>query len=155
MAELTDFVILFQDITILIESKADSAFDKYPAKMNEKAKSVTALINKATKQLINAKKTLEECIDMVNNENFLNNFKKGSIIIRICLISDILLINENSLKDSLTQYSRRDIPMIMSISTFTEMLYKFQTKTKITQSLLLMQNEINITTDLPIIVGVK
>jgi len=155
MAELTDFVILFQDVTVLIESKVDSAFDKYPAKIKEKEKAVTKSIHKATKQLISAKKILEESIDMIKNADFKSIFRKSSRVLRICLISDDLLLNQNSLKESLSQFSRRDIPMIMSISMFAEMLHKFQTKTTITQSLLMMQNEIDITSDLPIIAGIK
>jgi len=136
-AELTDFVILENQIVILIESKTDSAFIGYPSKIRSKEKALTTLIHKATVQLCNAKEIITSKRDLIDDEKFLSCCSpRINTIVGVCLISDALLINTVSLEKSLSTFKRKDIPIIISIEALLDMLNKCNSTDQFCKSLM-------------------
>lgn len=155
LTELTDFVLLRNQMAILIESKADSAFIKFPSKIKSKEKALTTLIHKATVQLFNAKEIITSKKEIIDDENFLFCSRHINMIVGICLISDASLINKTSLEKSLSAFKREDIPIIMSIDALLDMLNKCHSADQFCKSLLSFCLESQNKEELPIVIGTK
>ena len=155
--ELTDFIIVSNGMIILIESKTDSAFDKYPAKANAKEKSITSLIHKAAEQLYNAKKIIKENKKVIDNVDFVNSCNNCDIIFSLCLLSDISLVNTGSLKESLKIYDKLDIPLILSVETFIEIILHSKTQCEICKMLINIYRDVMFNKDLeiPMLAGIE
>jgi len=142
-------------MAILIESKADSAFIRYPSKIKSKEKSLTTLIHKATEQLYKAKEIITNEKEIIDDEDFLLCSRHINMIERICLISDAFLINRSSLEESLSAFKREDIPIIISIEALVDMLIKCHSPNQFCKSLFSFRLQAQHKEELPIVTEVE
>ena len=126
--ELTDFLIYSDYTILLIESKCLRSFINDSTSMknvNSSENSMASLIEKAATQLNRAEE------DLINDPY---NFEFGSLIeqliytetiIKICIVSDISLINLDKLERKFFSFQRETLPLIFGLGDFYSIFLKF------------------------------
>jgi len=119
--ELTDFLIFKQNTILLIESKCVRPFlsDSDSMKnINSSENSISSLIAKATKQLKRAEDDISTHSTSLEPPSLIKQFIFTEEIVKICIVSDLFVINESKLAKKLAQYERKDLPIILSLADF-------------------------------------
>ena len=155
MSEYADFLIFYNNQLIVVESKTDTAFEKYPDKVNKKESAISSAIFNATKQLIFAKQIVSNDCALIEYTGLFECCIHAMSIITICIVSNDLLINSSSLKDSLSCYTKSDLPIIMSLSTFIETIRRCHTPERIFSIFSIINKKFSESDKLPIFLGSK
>lgn len=112
--ELIDFLIYYKKATILIESKFI---------LSEKQSKLNQAFSKAVKQLNDAEEIIKSDLTKIENEyGVLEKLTNNEVIIRLCLFNDSKTINSKNLKNLIKKYSKNDLPIFISCTTFFQLL---------------------------------
>ncbi len=112
--ELIDFLIHYKKATILIESKFI---------ISEKQSKLNQAFSKAVKQLNDAEEIIKTDLTKIENEyKIIEKLANNEVIIRLCLYNDSKTINSENLKNIVEKYSKKDLPIFISCTTFFQLL---------------------------------
>lgn len=153
--ELTDIVFGADGYLVLIESKTAASYDGSEKKVRGKSRAITQSINKACTQLIRAQNILEENPNDIVDIRLIEHFSFVEIFIKICLVSDTLVIDTEFLRQLLSAYNKDDLPIIMSLDTFYEILFSLHNPSKIVETLFNIKSFLYEQGGLPILAGIK
>lgn len=109
--ELTDFLILNNNLAILIESKY--VISKKTNKLNQ-------ALTKATDQLIKAEGIIWDNIDEVKNKRLRYHLSECKIIFRICVYNDRIVLNDRVCRNIIEKYDKEDLPIFISVRILSE-----------------------------------
>jgi len=113
--ELTDFLIEYRNAVIIIESKYI---------LSDKQRQLNSALVKAVDQLNKAEQILFTQTASIQNVELSNRLQNCEIVIKICLLNDNVILTEKNTKNIVEKYNKNDLPIFMSVATFSQMLGK-------------------------------
>ena len=153
--ELIDIIFGTDGYLVLLESKTTAAYDGQIASVKARERALTPLINKASKQLINAERIVLESPLEIQDSDLLEHCIYSQYLVKVCVVNDTTLINKKSLSESLKQYKPEDLPIIMSLNTLYDILFKLQKPAKIVRVFHDIKLYLQKESELPILAGIK
>jgi hypothetical protein len=111
--ELTDFLIEYRNAVIIIESKYI---------LSGKQRQLNSAFVKAVNQLNNAEKIIFTQTELIENTQLSKRLKSCKIIIKICLYNDNIMLNQKNTKNIVEKYSKAELPIFISVASFSQML---------------------------------
>ena len=111
--ELTDFLVEYRNGVIIIESKYI---------ISDTQRQLNSALVKATNQLNSAEKVIFTNPDLIKNSELANRLKKCEFVIRICLHNDNIIIDEKNTRNLVKKYTKENLPLFISVATFSQML---------------------------------
>lgn len=126
--ELTDFLIYSDYTILLVESKCLRPFvnDSNSIKnVNSSENSIASLIKKATTQLNRAEEDLIKSPCDFELGSLVEQLIYTETIIKICVVSDISLINVDKLESKLSSFPRETLPLIIGLGDFYSVFLEF------------------------------
>jgi hypothetical protein len=145
--ELTDFAFGKDGYLVLLESKSIAAYDGIEKSVSNKSK--------ACSQLLLAENIVSEKPNVVSHGGLFEHCIYAERIIKICLVGDTYLINTKSLADSLKDYNRCDLPIIMSLGTFYKSLFTLRDPRRIVRTFFDVKQYLDEQDGLPIFTGLS
>jgi len=109
--ELTDILIVNNNLAILIESKY--VISKKTNKLNQ-------ALTKATDQLIKAEDIIWDNVDEVKNEKLREHLSECKIIFRICVHNNTIVLNDRVCRNIIEKYDKEDLPIFISVRVLSE-----------------------------------
>lgn len=152
--ELTDIVFGRDGHLVLIESKAAAAFGGTQVQVKTKENALTRLITKGCAQLLKAESILRYQILDLADIGLVELATHSDFIVKVCLVSDLLLINSAALAGTLSQYDHFELPIIMQVHTFYKILYLYRDAAKIAQAFWKIKQFLDEKDGLPILAGI-
>ncbi len=137
--ELTDFVICFHDITVLVESKSTSPYIDKPRSIKSVEKALTKLVHKAFLQLSKAYEIVQNNPAQIENPILRSHCQSANLFISICVIDDPYMINSRALISSLSNSnlsSSKIQSYILSFESFVGLIQYSSTRSSFINSLI-------------------
>ncbi|MCD9576705.1 hypothetical protein [Flavobacterium soyae] len=113
--ELTDFLIEYRNAVIIIESKYI---------LSNKQRQLNSALVKAVDQLNNAEQIIFTQTSSIQNIELNDRLQNCEIVIKICLHNDNVILTEKSTRNVVEKYNKNDLPIFMSVATFSQLLAK-------------------------------
>lgn len=133
--EFTDYIILNNNAAIAIESKYILS-DKTTKRHQAIHKAITQL-NKVEDEILNKDFKL-------SNLNLNERLKSITVVLKICLLNDRIILDENNSKSLIRSFTKAELPLFMSVTTFFDLLTSLSLKNKPYLSNNLFANTIGI-----------
>lgn len=111
--ELTDFLVVNNNLAILIESKYV---------ISEKTNKLNKALSKAVNQLIKAENIIWDNVDEIENEELRERLSKCKIIFKICVYNDAIILNDRSCQNIIKKHDKEDIPIFISVRVLSEFI---------------------------------
>lgn len=103
--ELTDFVVAYRGVVVLIESKATAPYEEGPRKISSVERSLTRNVKKAFQQLLRARDIVTGNPNFIENRTLADYCMHFDHLVCVCIVDDAFMINAHSLAVSLAQIS--------------------------------------------------
>jgi hypothetical protein len=120
--ELIDIIFGDADSLVLLESKTVAAYNGSLRNVGSKSRSIIKSINKGVSQLLLAETTILESPYNIANNRLREKCVNAKRVAKFCIVSDTLLIEPEPILQSLKNFAKHDLPIIMSLATFYEIL---------------------------------
>lgn len=119
--EFTDFIIIHNKSILVIESKYV---------ISEKKTKANQAIVKAIEQLNKVEKEIFKRDVDLTNYKLKSILNKVETICKICLVNDRIILTDNNTKNITKKYSKKQLPIFISVTSFFQLIGTLEIKNK-------------------------